>query len=564
MSYRPKPLLTIDVPKSSLSVRPGSVLEIEDKIVLFGIACLIAPLLDRKLPGNVYSWRVKEGTKGKGLFHDHEILKFPFLKSRTIRKRIEFVEPWYGVWPRFIQDLEYAYEKEGYQFLVVSDIVAYFENIDLDLLRNLLLQYLPRQHRIINFLISLLEYWTWPAVHRASAPRGIPQGNEVSSFLGNIYLLPLDRAFIAFAKRRDLKYLRYMDDIKVLARDMSSARDALFLMNEELRSLRLNIQGSKTRILQGPEIRGEFIDDRLHAVNEIIMKVQKKKTMTPAERTAYLADLKKYLSSVRGRKGIVRGNELRLFRRLMTGFTLPRHSGMVRPVLDQVERNPDSALLGSSVRYLRAQDRNLKKIAERVAGFLTQDGGLFPYQKANFFMILRYMRNIPSEAWKEARRQVSIKKNHWYVRQQAAILIGLKKMSKREVDAVSRLYEREENTEVKRGWIIALSQLPRENLEEITRTLIFAADPKLQRVGRFYHGLLFDRAKGMEQVKSIFNNFTEDTLLEWFYEVEVLSKTKDTHIKTTLLKHLRKARRSVRRPLLKDRVEQNLERLREH
>jgi len=31
-SYHPKPLQTIDVPKSSLSVRPGSVLSIEDKI----------------------------------------------------------------------------------------------------------------------------------------------------------------------------------------------------------------------------------------------------------------------------------------------------------------------------------------------------------------------------------------------------------------------------------------------------------------------------------------------------------------------------------------------------
>ena len=32
-TYHPKPLLTIDVPKSSLSVRPGSVLSIEDRIV---------------------------------------------------------------------------------------------------------------------------------------------------------------------------------------------------------------------------------------------------------------------------------------------------------------------------------------------------------------------------------------------------------------------------------------------------------------------------------------------------------------------------------------------------
>jgi hypothetical protein len=54
-SYHPKPLQKIDVPKSTLSVRPGSVLAIEDKIVLFAIIYLIAPRLDPKLPENVYS-----------------------------------------------------------------------------------------------------------------------------------------------------------------------------------------------------------------------------------------------------------------------------------------------------------------------------------------------------------------------------------------------------------------------------------------------------------------------------------------------------------------------------
>jgi len=235
-TYHPSPLQTIDVPKSSLSVRPGSVLSIEDKIVMFAIACLIAPHLDKKLPDTVYSWRVKKGESKKELFGDHEILKYPFLKRTTIQKRVDFVEPWYGVWPQFVKDLEVAYEKDGYRFMVVSDIVAYFENIDLSLLRDLLLHHLPRQPRIINFLITLLEYWSWPAVHGGVSTRGIPQGNGVSSFLGNIYLLPLDMAFKKVCARCDTKYLRYMDDVKVMAKDIHVARESLFLMNEKLRS----------------------------------------------------------------------------------------------------------------------------------------------------------------------------------------------------------------------------------------------------------------------------------------------------------------------------------------
>lgn len=101
--YHPKPLVNIDVPKSTLSVRPGSVISIDDRIVLFAITRLVAPTLDKKLPQTVYSFRLKEKVDNKSLFKDLEILKFPFLKGRTIRKRIDIVEPWYGQWPKFIK-----------------------------------------------------------------------------------------------------------------------------------------------------------------------------------------------------------------------------------------------------------------------------------------------------------------------------------------------------------------------------------------------------------------------------------------------------------------------------
>ena len=69
--YYPKPLLEIDVPKSSLTVRPGSVPEIEDRIVTFAIVYLIAPRLDKKLPEGVYSYRLKPQSTRDQLFRDH-------------------------------------------------------------------------------------------------------------------------------------------------------------------------------------------------------------------------------------------------------------------------------------------------------------------------------------------------------------------------------------------------------------------------------------------------------------------------------------------------------------
>lgn len=182
-NYYPKPLLEIDVPKSSLAVRPGSVPEIEDRIVTYAIIYLIAPYLDKKLPEGVYSYRLKPGKVRDSLFHEHEILKFPFLKKKTIQERIDIVEPWYAQWPIFIEKSKYAFEEEGYKFLAISDIVSYFENIDLEILRDeILLKHLPKEQKIINLLMHILEYWTWRSCEGKPVSRGYRKETKFQAF----------------------------------------------------------------------------------------------------------------------------------------------------------------------------------------------------------------------------------------------------------------------------------------------------------------------------------------------------------------------------------------------
>ena len=57
--YRPRHLLEIDLPKSGLSVRPGNVLPIEESILLHGITCLLAPILDKNLPGRTAEFHAR-------------------------------------------------------------------------------------------------------------------------------------------------------------------------------------------------------------------------------------------------------------------------------------------------------------------------------------------------------------------------------------------------------------------------------------------------------------------------------------------------------------------------
>ena len=554
-TYHPKPLLKIDIPKSSLSVRPGTVLSIEDKIILFAISLQIAPILDKQLPDTVYSWRVKKGKNKKELFAANNILKFPFLKRTTIQRQVDFVESWYDVWPKFTKELKIAYEEDGYCLMVVSDIAAYFENIDIALLRDLLLHYLTKQPRIINFLIMLLEFWSWPTVYGGRSAQGIPQGNGVSSFLGNIYLLPLDLAFEKICKSRDIKYFRYMDDVKVMTKDVNVAREALFLMNEKLRELRLNIQGAKTRILKGNEIRDDLFDDRLDNVNKVIEDIQETKSLSTAKREDFTKLLKRERNKIKGRKNIIRDKELRLFRRIITGFTLlERDSGMVSLVLDQIERNPDAKLLNSAVRYLRVQDRNIKEIPKRLFRSLALGKLIFPHQNAHFLMTLRYQRDLSDEVWREAKKRLRARREHWYVRQQAAQLIGLKSLSTSELKSLKKTFWEEPNNEVRRALAQPLAQLPEQDLREFSKGLLFDPEPKIQRLGRYYSGLLSDTNRARVCMKTLFQNFLDKVLVDRLYEVEILSKSEEPMIRSKLLENLKKGRSNLRKPMIKERI----------
>jgi hypothetical protein len=97
---------------------------------------------------------------------------------------------------------------EGFKFLVVTDIAAYFENIQLPILRDVLLRIFPQDQKIVNFLISVLEYWCPHTNQHRTFHRGIPQGTQISSFLGNLFLMPLDAVMESFCAEHPAKYFR--------------------------------------------------------------------------------------------------------------------------------------------------------------------------------------------------------------------------------------------------------------------------------------------------------------------------------------------------------------------
>jgi len=558
--YHAKTLLRIDVPKSSLAVRPGSSPEIEDRIVTFAITCLIAPILDKELPDTVYSCRLKTKQERNRLFEDLEILNFPFLKRKTIQGRVSIMEPWYGQWPKFVEETKRAYEIDCYHFLAISDISAYFENINLEILReNILHRYLPKEQKIVNLLCSILQEWVWRSPSGRSLGRGIPQGNTVSSFLGNIYLLPLDMAFQLFARTNDIKYFRYMDDVKIFSKDEETARSSLLLMNERLRDLHLNVQGEKTLILRRQEILREIEDTRLDEVNKLLKQfrgghIELSNTERKQAKSVLITQYKK----IKSRGKTLDTRNLRLFRRILTGFTLIQDSYLVPRTLIELRRNPDYALFRSSSIYFRLFG-NLKAVDEYILSTLSTAKGLFELQEAMVLIMARYLKNYSIELKRVVRKIAQSRRKHWYVRCQAILFLAQLELGKNNLKALRKQYNIESNTEIRRAIVAPLCQCEAKELNEFLREIVFDISPKISRLARMLLYLKEKEDRAKETINDIFREFDEIKLMDRFYQLEVIKLSKYPAVMKTLRHKIKSVRRYVRRPVLRKKLERILD-----
>ena len=129
------------------------------------------------------------------------------------------------------------------QYVLKTDVQSYYASIDHHLLLDRLARYIP-DRGVLNLIVQSLRrvaerggiYWEYT--------RGIPLGSPLSPLLGAFFLHELDTAF----EQRGLFYIRFMDDILVLAPTRWKLRAAVKVVNQVLSSLKLDKHPDKTFI----------------------------------------------------------------------------------------------------------------------------------------------------------------------------------------------------------------------------------------------------------------------------------------------------------------------------
>jgi hypothetical protein len=248
-AFTPHRARFIHIPKRDGGLRPIAVLPAQDLRIARAVARGLAPFLDPALPKHVYSHRLlrKKGSR--------RLLSHQSLRNKSHEDWDE--HEWYVHFARVGRSW---IETQGYRFVARTDVAAYAENINHEILLHLVREKI-RDPRQVDFLSTLLQAWSRPNPFQIF--RGLPQGLELTSLLANYYLLPLDRFLAGQALGGRLRCVRFMDDIWTFSKTRALAERVQRRIGERLKDLCLNVNSKKTMIFEPKEIL--TIIDRLTA-----------------------------------------------------------------------------------------------------------------------------------------------------------------------------------------------------------------------------------------------------------------------------------------------------------
>ena len=224
--YVPEQSFKVYVPKSNGLNRMYTLMAIEDQIVYQAYA--------NKLADQMQVDSIKRRYK-----------KTVFGNLYAGKNSDFFFQRWDDLYKAFTKAIIKAY-KNGNEYIASFDLTACYDSINHDLLEYILRKFHFSDICIKN-LILLLEKWCSPSSDYLIGV-GIPQGPQASGIIAESVLSEYDSFIENLQKGYDFKYFRYVDDIKILAKDEETVRWILYLLDKKSKELGLFPQASKVSV----------------------------------------------------------------------------------------------------------------------------------------------------------------------------------------------------------------------------------------------------------------------------------------------------------------------------
>ena len=378
------------------------------------------------------------------------------------------------------------YAEKGFTFLVESDITAYFENISHPLLADVLRQHAPHQLRLINVLMEMISTWATPSFWGVRPQRGIPQGNEVSSWLGTLFLVQMDAELLKLQRKGRIEFVRYVDDLKVFAKDRKTARKVVLLINQLLRRMHLNMQTSKTDIYEGDQIAQRLTDERVEKVSKILDALPESDEKTTEEqKQSAIAEVKPIFDAHFGSASKLEKTDIRLFKRVLTVLKATRSPMAVEFCLKCIWSQP--ALTDKIAKYLTLwMDR--PDVQQAINQAVFGNGELFD---AQYLSLLPLFRQSKALTIKHRAKLLKIGRGelHWAARAEALLTLMLLPLEEQHFRQLRKLYIRESSPYVKKVILALFLKAPLKIKQPIFQETITEPEEETNRFRKFIWSL---------------------------------------------------------------------------
>jgi len=228
--YMPSHASKVMIPKASGTLRPITLLSVEDQIVYQAMINVVADTLKP---------RTKQRYRKRVFAHLYAGKSSPFFYLR-----------WQDSYRLMGKTIATAHSR-GFVYVASFDLTAFYDSIDHHVLRYFLNE-IGIEDEAIQLLMDCLEKWTsstWTNSPTAIYHRhGIPQGPLPSGMLSEVVLQHIDAVGERGEAGNQTRYVRYVDDIRILAKSEDALRRKLIALDLATKEVGLFPQTSKINI----------------------------------------------------------------------------------------------------------------------------------------------------------------------------------------------------------------------------------------------------------------------------------------------------------------------------